>query len=104
MARRKYRTLNQIDEAYYRKHPDRLDSYLQTVFEVYAKDGDTSSLLSSLRMVARVKGISSLARESDITHNGIQKALSEKSKPRFDTISAIVNAMGYDITVQKHSS
>ncbi len=99
--KRKYRSIDQIDEAYYRNHPDEIESYLMTAFEEYAKDGCTSALLSSLRMIARVKGISMLAEESGITRNGIQKALSEKAKPGFETVNAIVNAMGYGITLQK---
>lgn len=96
-----YRTIDQIDEEYYRKHPDEIDSYLEVAFEEYAKDGCTPALLSSLRMIARVKGISALAEESGITRNGIQKALSEQAKPGFDTISTIVKAMGYGITLQR---
>ncbi|MGV2830799.1 addiction module antidote protein [Myxosarcina sp. GI1(2024)] len=102
MARkREYRSLDRIDEAYYRDRPEEIDSYLTTAFEEYAKDGCTAALLSSLRMIARVKGISLLANESGITRNGIQKALSEDAKPGFDTINTIVNAMGYAITLQK---
>ena len=98
---RTYRTLDQVDEEYYRLHPEEIDSYLQTAFEEYAKDGCTAALFSSLRMIARVKGVSILAEESGITRNGIQKALSEDAKPGFETINTIVNAMGYGITLQR---
>jgi len=54
-----------------------------------------------LRMIARVKGVSALAEQSGLTRNGIQKALSEKAKPGFETISTIVNAMGYNLMPQK---
>ena len=81
--KRNYRTLDQIDEEYYRNHPEEIDSYLSIVFEEYAKDGCTPALLSSLRMIARVKGVSTLAKQSGITRNGIQKALSEEAKPGF---------------------
>lgn len=102
MAKKRiYRTIDQIDEEYYRAHPEEIDSYLTTVFEEYAKDGCTPAMLSSLRMIARVKGISALAKESGLTRNGIQKALSEQAKPGFDTINAIMNAMGYHLTPQK---
>jgi probable addiction module antidote protein len=105
MARkREYRSINQLDETYYRAHPEEIESYLTTAFEEYAKDGCTSALLSSLRMIARVKGISRLAEESGITRNGIQKALSEKAKPGFDTVNTIINAMGYGFTLQKLDS
>lgn len=96
-----YRTIDQIDEDYYRNHPAEIDSYLATAFEEYTKDGCTPALLSSLRMIARVKGISALAEESGMTRNGIQKALSEEAKPGFETIMMIVNAMGYGITLQR---
>jgi probable addiction module antidote protein len=98
---RQYRTIDQIDEEYYRNHPDEIDSYLAIAFEEYTKDGCTPALLSSLRMIARVKGISALASKSGLTRNGIQKALAEEAKPGFDTINAIVKSMGYGITVQR---
>ena len=100
-TKRTYRTIDQIDEEYYRNHPDEIDSYIVTAFEEYAKDGCTPALLSSLRMIARVKGVSALSRESGITRNGIQKALSAEARPGFDTINTIVQAMGYGITLQK---
>ena len=99
--KRSYRTIDQVEEEYYRNHPDEIDSYLVTAFEEFAADGHTPALLSSLRMIARVKGISALAKQSGITRNGIQKALSEEAKPGFDTINTIVNAMGYGITLQR---
>ncbi|AFY71941.1 addiction module antidote protein (plasmid) [Thalassoporum mexicanum PCC 7367] len=99
--KRQYRTIDQVDEEYYRNHPDEIDSYLATAFEEYAKDGCTPALLSSLRMIARVKGVSALATQSGLTRNGIQKALSEQAKPGFDTINTIVKSMGYGITVQR---
>jgi DNA-binding phage protein len=55
MARkREYRSLDLIDETYYRTHPEEIESYLTTAFEEYAKDGCTAALLSSLRMIARL--------------------------------------------------
>ena len=66
-----------------------------------AKDGATSALLSSIRMVARVKGISTLANETGMTRNGIQKALSKDGKPRFENITAIIHAMGYRLIPEK---
>ena len=99
--KRPYRTIDQVDEEYYRAHPDEIDSYLTTAFEEYAIDGDTAALLSSLRMIARVKGVSALAEESGLTRNGVQKALSEQAQPGFETINAIVHAMGYELTLQR---
>lgn len=98
---RNYRTLDQADEEYYRAHPDEIDSYLTTAFEEYAIDGDTLAMLSSLRMIARVKGVSVVAYESGLTHNSVQKALSEQAQLGFETINVILHAMGYGIALQK---
>ena len=101
MAKRKLRTFDAVSEEYYREHPDEIEGYLKVCFEEYAQDGATSALLSSLRMVARVKGISALAEETGMTRNGVQKALSEEGNPRFKNINAIIHAMGYRLIPEK---
>jgi len=101
MAKRKLRTLDEIDEEYFHKHPDEIEGYLKVCFEEYAKDQCTPALLSSLRMVARVKGITTIAEEADMTRNGVQKALSEDGNPRFENINAIMQAMGYCLVPEK---
>ena len=101
MAKRKYRTLDEVSEEYYRNRPEEIDGYLKTCFEEYAKDGCTPALLSSLRMIARVKGISTIAEETGITRNGIQKALSEKGNPRLENVNSIMRALGYRLAPQK---
>ncbi len=98
---RTYKTLDDSEEEYYRNHPDEIDGYLTTAFEEYAKDGRTAALLAQLRMIARVKGVTALSLETGITRNGIQKALSENGNPRFESINAIMNAMGYRLTPQR---
>ena len=101
MAKRKLRTLDEFEEEYYREHPDEIEGYLKVCFEEYAKDQCTPALLSSLRMVARVKGISAIAEEAEMTRNGVQKALSEDGNPRFENINAIMQAMGYRLIPEK---
>ncbi len=101
MAKRKLRTLDDVSEEYYREHPDEIEGYLKVCFEEYAKDGSTPALLSSLRMVARVKGISAIAEEAGMTRNGVQKALSEEGNPRLENINAIMQAMGYCLMPEK---
>ena len=101
MAKRKLRTLDEFEEEYYREHPDEIEGYLKVCFEEYAKDQCTPALLSSLRMVARVKGISAIAEEAAMTRNGVQKALSEEGNPRLENINAIMQAMGYCLMPEK---
>jgi probable addiction module antidote protein len=98
---RKFRTLDEIEEQYLREHPDEIEDYITIVFEEYAKDGDAASLLSSLRIISRVKGVTATAEAAGMTRKGLQKALSEQGNPKFSSINAIMKALGYNLMPQK---
>lgn len=53
-----YRTLDDVTVAYFSQHPDEIDAFLREAFADCAQDGDSAALLSALRVVARVKGVS----------------------------------------------
>jgi len=96
-----YRTLDEISVEYFNQHSEEIDDYLNEVFADYAQDGDSAALLSSLRVIARVKGISAMAEEIGMTRQGLQRALSSKGNPRLDNINAIMRAMGYQLMPQR---
>ena len=97
---REYRTLDDVTIEYFTQHPEEIDDFLHEIFADYAEDGDSATLLSSLRVIARVKGVSNLAGEIGMTRQGLQKALSTKGNPRLDNINAIMRAMGYQLMPQ----
>jgi len=99
-----YRTISEVEEQYLRDHPEEVDDYITVLFDEYAESGDTASLLSSLRVVSRVKGVSRIAEISGLSRKGVQKALSENGNPQFGTINAMLHAMGYRLTPQKLST
>ena len=101
MSKKTYRTLDDIEAEYFNNHPDEIDAYIDEIFEEYAKDGDTAALLASLRIIAKVKGISNIANEIGITRQGLQKALSSKGNPRLETVNSIMQAMGYQLMPKK---
>jgi probable addiction module antidote protein len=92
-----YRTLDEVSVEYFNQHPEEIDDFLQEIFADYALDGNSAVLLSALRIVARVKGITVMAEEIGMTRQGLQKALSAKGNPRLDSINAIMWAMGYQL-------
>ena len=92
-----YRTLDDVTLEYFTQHPEEVDAFLTEVFSDYARDGDSAALLSALRIIARVKGVSAMAAEIGMTRQGLQKALSANGNPRLDTINAIMRAMGYQL-------
>jgi probable addiction module antidote protein len=96
-----HQTLDELTVEYFTNHPEEIDEFVDEIFAEYTKDGDSAALLSALRSIARVKGISTIAKEVEMSRQGVQKALSAKGNPRFDTINAIVQAMGYRLVPQK---
>lgn len=104
MAERIYRQFRDVEEEYLRNHPEEIDAYLDEIFDEYGHDHNSAVLLASLRMIAKVKGISNIAEETGLTRQGIQHALSRKSNPRFDDINSIMNALGYRLVPEKIDS
>ena len=84
------RSFREVEEEYFRTHPEEIDSYLAMIFEEYAQDRDIASLLASLRVISRVKGVTAIAEETGITRKGVQKILSEQGNPKFESITAIL--------------
>lgn len=98
---RNYRSIDDVTEEYFREHPDEIDDYITELFEEYAQDGDTAALLSSLRVISRVKGVSRIAESAGLSRKGVQKALSEDGHPKFESVNAILHSMGYRLAPQK---
>jgi probable addiction module antidote protein len=96
-----YQTIDDFTEEYLRNHPEEIDDYTAELFEEYAQDGDLATLLSSLRVASRVKGVSFIAETSGLSRKGVQKALSEEGHPKFESVNAILHAMGYRLALQK---
>ena len=86
MTEKNYRSLDEVETEYFREHPDEIDAYIDEIFEEYAAAGDTAALLASLRIIAKVKGVSELASQIGITRQGLQKALSSKGNPGLENI------------------
>lgn len=98
---RHYPTLDEVEQMYFQEHPEEIEPYLSELFEEYALNGNSAALLASLRVIARVKGISVLADEAGMTRQGLQKALSAKGNPRLDNINSIMHALGYRLAPRK---
>ncbi len=94
------RTFDQVEEEYLRNHPDEIDDYVEVMFEEFYQDENVGALLASLRVVARAKGVSATAAAAGLSRNGLQKALSEDGNPRFESVNAILKAMGYRLIPQ----
>ena len=98
---RKLQTHDEFQAEYFREHPEEIAPHIEEAFDEYAQDGDTAALLSALRTIAQVKGITKIADQIGMTRQGLQKALSAAGNPRLENINAIVHALGYRLTVKQ---
>jgi probable addiction module antidote protein len=96
-----YRTIGEVEEQYLRNHPEEVDDYIAVLFDDYAESGEPASLIASLRVVSRVKGVSRIAEPPGLSRKGVQKALSENDNPQFGNVNAMLHTMGYRLTPQK---
>ena len=95
-----YRTIGEVEEQYLRDHPNEIDDYITILFDEYSESGDTASLLASLQVVSRVKGISQISEVSD---SGRKGTITDNNNPQFSSVNAMIHAMGYRLTAQKLS-
>jgi probable addiction module antidote protein len=80
--------------------PEYAQAYLQVALEEFEQDGDSEHLVA-LRNVAEAQGgVSELARRLNKGKTSLYKALSEKGNPRLDTVGAILQGLGYRLTLE----
>jgi len=104
MSKQALRNLDAVEAEYFRKNPEEIDQYIQEIFAEYVQDRNAASLLASLRVIAKAKGMDNIAKDIGITRVGLYKALSAKGNPRFENINAIMHSFGYQLMPQKMDS
>lgn len=87
--------LVKFDIARYLKSKRAMTEYLNQVIA----DGDVAELAAALGHIARAKGMAEISKSTGITREALYKALKPNTKPRFDTVSKVINALGMKITL-----
>ena len=62
-------------------------------------DPDPDVFLVAVKDVARARGMSQLAKETQLGRESLYKALSAGAKPRYDTMIKVINALGVQLQV-----
>ena len=70
-------------------------AYIQGALEEVGPE----NLLIILRAVGTSKGMTALAREAGLTKAGLYRALSEDGDPKLSTLSAILTALGLQLSI-----
>ena len=88
-------TFAPFDAAEYLDSDEMIAAYLREA----AASGDEQLFLTALADIARARSMTKLAKDSGLGRESLYKSLRVGAKPRFDTISAIMRAMGLQLSV-----
>ena len=89
-------TFSRYDSADYLETPEDIAAYLEAALE----EDDPALIAHALGAVARSRGMTQLSRETDISREGLYKALSIEGNPSFATVSKVLHAFGLRIALE----
>ena len=79
-----------FDAAEYLDTPEMIAAFLNEAFET----GDGTFIVKAIGTAARAKGMANISREANLSRENLYRTLSGNTKPEFDTILKVLNAMG----------
>ena len=86
------------DSAEYLKTDEDIRLYLEACLE--EAGDDPAFIVQELRVIARARNMSQLARDAGLTREGLDKALSSEGDPSFSTVARVARALGLRLTLQ----
>ena len=64
-----------------------------------AEDSEPTVYLTALRHLVEARGVARIAKTSGVPRESVYRALSERGNPRWDTLAAILKAVGMRLVV-----
>ena len=75
------------------------DKDIRVFLQEVARTGNTSDFIHALNTAARAKGMTKVARKMGVSRTSLYKSLSGETSPGFDTISNVVQALGFTLEI-----
>lgn len=91
----KIKDLSKFDVVDYLKTEKDIAGYLSAVLE----DGDPALFIAAIGDIARAKGMSEIAKKSGVTRESLYRALKIEARPRFETVTKVIHALGMKLSV-----
>ena len=82
-----------FDASEFLTSPESQEELLMDAFE----SGNAAYITQALGVVAKAKGMSSVAKEAGVTREALYKALSDRGDPRLSTLLGVAKALGLKI-------
>ncbi|WP_062307870.1 addiction module antidote protein [Polynucleobacter sinensis] len=87
--------LPDFDVVDYLKTDADIAEYLTVVLE----DGDPALFVAAIGDIARAKGMTDIAKKSGVTRESLYRALKIEARPRFETVTRVIHALGMKLSV-----
>ena len=87
------------DPAEYLETEEQVIAYLDDIF----KSGDTSLIVAAIGDVARARGMSKIADDTNRGRESLYKSLSQGGNPSFETIMKVLSSLGFSLRLS-HAS
>ena len=87
---RKYNSSEYLDT------PDAIAAYVDEALET----GDASLIALAIGNAARARGMTDIAREAGVSRENLYRSLDGETKPEFDTILRVLNALGVQLAAK----
>jgi probable addiction module antidote protein len=72
--------------------------------EAAMEGNDPAHIARALGIVARSKGMTEIAKKAGLGRQALYSALSESGNPTLETLTAVLKALGLELTVQKRAA
>ena len=86
------------NSAEYLKTDEDIRLYLEACME--EAEDDPAFIVQALRVVARTRNMSQIAKDTGLACEGLYKALSSEGNPSFSTVARVAKALGLRLTLQ----
>ncbi len=80
------------------------DELVAEYLSAAAEDANPDVFIAALGDVAKARGMAQIARDAGLGRESLYKALSAGAHPRFETINAVLHALGVKISIVSGSS
>lgn len=92
--------LRPFDPAEYLQSEEDILHFLEAAME----GNDPKHIARALGVVARSKGMSEIARTAGVGRQALYTALSENGNPTLETLAAVLDALGLELSVRKRAA
>jgi probable addiction module antidote protein len=93
-------TVSDFDAAEYIKTEEDVLAYLEAALE----ENDSKVLFTAIGDIARSKGMARLAKELNLSREGLYDSLSAKGNPSFGTVVKVLDNLGFRLNIERKAS